>query len=175
MRSVLLVVAILTLPLSAAPSAESAGARSTIASTRAESSTPPWSWPVAGAHVVVRPYLAPATDYGPGHRGVDLAADGTRVLAPADGVVSYAGVVVDRGVLSIAHSEGVVSSYEPVTTELRAGDVVHRGQLVATLDAGHCSEPCVHLGVRIDGRYVSPMLFLGEVPRSVLLPTRPIG
>jgi hypothetical protein len=28
----------------------------------------------------------------------------------------------------------------------------------------------VHFGVRIDGEYVSPFLFLGGIPRAVLLP-----
>jgi murein DD-endopeptidase MepM/ murein hydrolase activator NlpD len=88
--------------------------------------------------------------------------------------VSFAGVVVDRGVLSIDHGGGVVSSYEPVTTELEAGDPVHAGEAVATIDRGHCADACVHMGVRVDGEYVSPMLYLGGVPRAVLLPTRPI-
>ena len=133
-----------------------------------------WDWPTDGAHVIVRPYIAPATEYGPGHRGVDLASDGT-LRAPADGVVTFAGVVVDRGVLSISHGGGLISSYEPVTTELVAGDVVHRGDVIGTVEPGHCSQLCVHLGVRVDGEYVSPLLYLGEVPRSVLLPTRDPG
>ncbi|MFT4124151.1 MAG: M23 family metallopeptidase [Microbacteriaceae bacterium] len=130
-----------------------------------------WQWPVDVAHVIVRPYIAPATPYGSGHRGLDLAA-GERLLAPADGVVSYAGVVVDRGVLSIDHGGEIISSYEPVTTPLKTGDVVHAGDVIATIDTGHCSIPCVHLGVRLDGDYVSPLLYLGGVPRAVLLPTR---
>lgn len=130
-----------------------------------------WSWPTDAPHVVVRPYIAPTSDYGAGHRGVDLAA-GATVLAPADGTVFFAGRVVDRGVLSIDHGGGVISSYEPVETTLAAGDAVHRGQVVGTIDGGHCPVACLHLGVRVDGQYVSPLLFLGGVPRAVLLPTR---
>jgi murein DD-endopeptidase MepM/ murein hydrolase activator NlpD len=133
-----------------------------------------WDWPVTGPHAIVRPYVAPPTPYGAGHRGVDLAS-GTELRAPADGVVHFAGVVVDRGVLSIDHGGGVLSSYEPVTTDLVAGDVVRRGDVIATIDPGHCSEPCVHLGVRVDGEYVSPLLYLGGVPRAVLLPTRSLS
>jgi murein DD-endopeptidase MepM/ murein hydrolase activator NlpD len=132
-----------------------------------------WLWPVAGTHAVVRPFLAPATPYSAGHRGVDLAAEeGAAVLAPADGVVRFSGWVVDRPVLSIDHGAGVISSYEPVESDLVAGDAVRRGDVIGTLLPGHCRSPCLHLGVRVDGGYVSPLLFLGGQPRAVLLPGR---
>ena len=133
-----------------------------------------WMWPVAPPHPVVRAYLAPPTPYGAGHRGIDIgAADGSPVLAPDDGVVHFAGVVVDRPVLSIEHVGGVLSSFEPVTSSLHMGDVVHRGQVVGTLVAGHCaSGVCLHLGARVDGEYVNPLVFLGGVPHAVLYPTR---
>lgn len=130
-----------------------------------------WSWPVTAPHPIAKPYLAPATPYASGHRGVDItAAAGASVLAPDDGVVHFSGFVVDRPVLSIDHGDGVISSYEPVETELVAGDSVQRGDVVGALLAGHCISACLHLGVRIDGAYVSPLLFLGGQPRAVLLP-----
>ena len=134
-----------------------------------------WAWPVASPHPVVRSYLAPLTRYSAGHRGIDLGAPDTAVRAPADGTVHFAGTVVDRGVLSVAHAGGLLSSYEPVTTTLKAGDLVRRGDVICTLQPGHCSTPCLHFGVRRDGEYVSPLLLLGEVPRSVLLPTRRVA
>jgi len=145
----------------------------------AAGATPPvaelgtWSWPVSGAHSLARPYIAPAGPYAPGHRGIDIrsAADAA-VLAPADGVVHFAGFVVDRPVLSIEHADGALSSFEPVQTELVAGDHVTRGQVIGTLLAGHCASPCLHLGARVDGEYVNPLLFLGGVGWSVLYPTR---
>jgi murein DD-endopeptidase MepM/ murein hydrolase activator NlpD len=107
-----------------------------------------------------------------GQRGIDIrASPAAEVRAPADGVVHFAGVVVDRPVLSIDHGGGVLSSYEPVETTLHKGDVVRRGQVIGTLAAGHCaSRACLHFGVRIAGEYVSPLLFLGGQPRAVLLP-----
>ena len=122
----------------------------------------------------MRAYLAPPTRYGAGHRGIDIgAAEGTPVLAPADGVVHFVGVVVDRPVLSIEHAGGVLSSFEPVASELHAGDAVRRGEVVGTLVPGHCtSGPCLHLGARVDGEYVNPLVFLGGVPHAVLYPTR---
>jgi murein DD-endopeptidase MepM/ murein hydrolase activator NlpD len=132
-----------------------------------------WLWPVDEPRAIVRPYVAPATPWGSGHRGIDIEAASTLVYAPADGVIHFAGLVVDRPVLSISHAGGVLSSFEPVTTTLAAGDVVRRGDVIGTLEPGHCRVVlCLHLGARIGGEYVSPLLFLGGVPRSVLLPTR---
>ena len=134
-----------------------------------------WSWPVPEPHPVLRPFVAPEHAWSPGHRGLDVGtAVDTVVVAPDDGVVHFSGVVVDRPVLSLRHADGVLSSLEPVTSELRAGDAVERGQPVGVVRAGHCAEgpSCVHLGARVDGAYVSPLLFLGGGVPSVLLPTR---
>jgi murein DD-endopeptidase MepM/ murein hydrolase activator NlpD len=132
-----------------------------------------WRWPVGPPHPLARPYLAPPTPYAAGHRGIDIRAeDGTPVRAPDDGVVHFVGVVVDRAVISIDHGDGVLSSFEPVTSSLGTGDAVLRGEVIGTLLAGHCTTPCLHLGARVDGAYVNPLLFLDGVPWSVLLPAR---
>ncbi len=130
-----------------------------------------WSWPTDAPRRVIRPFIAPPVKWGSGHRGVDLAA-GDTLLAPAAGVVSFAGRVVDRGVLSIDHGGGVVSSYEPVIPTVAAGDPILTGEPIAVIEPGHCTAPCVHMGVRVDGEYANPLRWLGGVPRSVLLPTR---
>jgi murein DD-endopeptidase MepM/ murein hydrolase activator NlpD len=121
----------------------------------------------------VKPFIAPETRYAAGHRGIDIAAPvGSPVLAPSDGVVSFAGFVVDRPVLSVRHPGGLVSSYEPVATALVEGASIHRGEVIGVVVAGHCAAACLHFGVRLDGEYVSPLNYLGGIPRSVLLPTR---
>lgn len=132
-----------------------------------------WGWPLEPPHRVIRAFLAPASPYAAGHRGLDLAARaGDPVLAPGDGVVSFAGRVVDRPVLSIAHAGDLVSTVEPVDALVAAGDRVTAGQTVGVVAAGgHCGEGCLHFGVRLHGRYVSPMLLLGGIPRAVLLPS----
>jgi murein DD-endopeptidase MepM/ murein hydrolase activator NlpD len=136
-----------------------------------------WSWPVAPPHPVVRPFVAPEHAWSPGHRGIDIGAvPGTSVTAPDDGVVRFAGTVVDRPVLSITHPDGSISSLEPVSSDLSAGDVVSRGTTIGVVVAGHSTDAdAVHLGARLDGEYVSPLLMLGGGRPSVLLPTRPIG
>ncbi|HRN29855.1 MAG TPA: M23 family metallopeptidase [Terrimesophilobacter sp.] len=135
--------------------------------------TPLWEWPLAAPHAVVRPFIAPASPYASGHRGIDIAGVADQpVVAPADGVVHFAGWVVDRPVVSVRHPGGLISSFEPVTSIVAEGDRVTRGQLIGVLEGGHCPRACLHFGARRFGEYVSPLLFLGGIPRSVLLPTR---
>jgi len=129
-----------------------------------------WLWPVAGARSVVEPFRAPAHDYGPGHRGMDIAATG-EVRAPADGVVAFRGVVVDRPLLTIDHGDGLVTTLEPMQSALAPGTAVRRGDVVGTsASGGHAPSGTLHVGVRWNGVYINPMLLFGDVPRAVLLP-----
>jgi len=130
-----------------------------------------WSWPVDPPRRVIGAFIGPPEPWRPGHRGIDIAAPSGVLRAPADGVVRFAGRVVDRGVLSIDHGGGLVSSYEPVEALVVEGESVSRGQVVASIDAGHCATGCVHMGLRDGGEYRNPLTLLGgEWP--VLLPTR---
>lgn len=131
-----------------------------------------WLWPVAPPAPVSRPFVAPTTSYAAGHRGIDLIAPvGTPVRAIADGTVSFAGVVADRPVLSLAHVGDLISSVEPVTALVTAGEHVARGQTIGVVaSGGHCPPGCLHVGVRLHGQYISPLTLFGEVPRAILLP-----
>ena len=133
-----------------------------------------WGWPVNPPHTISAPYEAPATPYAAGHRGIDLlTSGGDPVLAPADGVVTFVGTVVDRPVLAIGHNGDLVSSFEPVVASVVVGDRVASGQQIGTVAiGGHCMD-CLHFGVRLHGEYVSPLLLLGGIPRAVLLPLEP--
>lgn len=130
-----------------------------------------WRWPVAPARIVA-PFAAPAHAYGPGHRGVDLAADvGATAVAPAAGVVAFSGRVVDRGVLTIDHGDGLVSTLEPLESTPPVGTAVVAGVPVGRVDrGGHSAPGTLHLGVREHGVYVNPLGLFGELPRAVLLP-----
>ncbi|KQZ84426.1 peptidase M23 [Microbacterium sp. Root166] len=131
-----------------------------------------WAWPVDSARIV-QAYEAPAHRYGPGHRGIDLRS-GTgdlRVSAPADGTVAFAGAVAGRGVLTIDHGDGLVTTLEPVDTALVPGAAVAKGAEVGTVAiGGHTAMGALHFGVRRHGEYINPLLLVGEVPRAVLLP-----
>ncbi|MBT2499741.1 M23 family metallopeptidase [Agromyces sp. ISL-38] len=158
------------------PAAEALGLRT---GAMAEASSPhvdhpqTWTWPVPPPIRVVSPFRAPPTPYAAGHRGIDLeAAAGAVVTAPAAGTVSFAGTVAGRGVVAIDHGDGVVSAIEPVEALVGAGTSVTAGDSIGTVaSGGHCASECVHFGVRVHGEYVSPFLFLGGLPRAVLLPT----
>lgn len=114
--------------------------------------------PVPGA--VVTAFSAPLTTYGPGHRGVDLAASvGDPVASGAAGVVTFAGRVAGRGVITVNHGSGVDTTYEPVTPSVSKGDRVQAGELIATLSTGSHVEG-LHWGLRRGGSYYDPMLHL---------------
>ncbi|MDR7300709.1 M23 family metallopeptidase [Haloactinomyces albus] len=125
--------------------------------------------PLPGPREVVRAFDAPETDYGSGHRGVDLAGTaGQPVRAAATGLVVYAGRVVDRPVISIEHPGGIRTTYEPVTPEVVAGERVTRGQRIGTLAGGHpeCAvqapASCLHWGARLRSEYLNPLRLLGH-------------
>ncbi|MGY6650971.1 murein hydrolase activator EnvC family protein [Amycolatopsis sp. TRM77291] len=132
------------------------------------------SWPLSPAPSVTRYFEPPSTPYGPGHRGVDLAAPpGANVLAAAEGVVMFAGQVAGRGVVSIDHDGGLRTTYQPLALSVTTGDQVHRGQVLGTLAAGHpgCPEPaCLHFGVRRGEEYVDPLTLIGEPSEIRLKP-----
>ncbi|MBN6846336.1 MULTISPECIES: peptidoglycan DD-metalloendopeptidase family protein [Micrococcus] len=144
-----------------------------------------WHAPVAGAAPgdVLRAFVAPERPWGRGHRGVDLAVpSGAAIRAPAAGRVVFAGVVVDRPVLTLEHEDGTRSSLEPVESDVVVGAVVAAGDPVGRLAGAppHCTRACVHWGVREpDGwrvgdaafdRYLDPLVLIGWSGPSVLWP-----
>jgi murein DD-endopeptidase MepM/ murein hydrolase activator NlpD len=123
----------------------------------------PAGLPLAGNPDVIRGFTAPNHDYGPGHRGVDLAArTGEPVLAAAAGTVAFAGSVAGRGVVSIDHGN-LRTTYEPVAARVRAGQRVELGQPIGQVSGGgHCSGRCLHWGLKQGKTYSDPLLLLGR-------------
>lgn len=130
-----------------------------------------WVWPVANPQVE-REFVAPAHAYAPGHRGLDMCrADSELVLAPDDGTVAFVGQVAGRGIVTIDHGDGLVSTLEPVQSDAIVGSAVSQGDVIAEIAAGgHSQAGCLHLGARLNGNYVNPRLFLGGITKPVLLP-----
>jgi murein DD-endopeptidase MepM/ murein hydrolase activator NlpD len=129
--------------------------------------------PVAGALQVLRRFDPPRSVYGPGHRGVDLALDpGGAVLAAADGTVRFAGPVAGRGVMVVAHPDGVSTEYEPVRPLVSVGATVHAGQPIGRLSGTHrgCPGSCLHWGARRAGAYLDPLSLLRPLGPVRLLP-----
>ncbi|MGJ0182766.1 peptidoglycan DD-metalloendopeptidase family protein [Corynebacterium glyciniphilum] len=127
--------------------------------------------PVPGR--VVRPADIPTENWLPGHRGVDLhALPGDAVGASAGGTVHFAGVVAGNPVVSINHSGGLRTTYEPVIANVSAGDRVSSGETIGILaDAESLSETArreegLSWGARTGtdyGRYIDPMSLLAPV------------
>ena len=110
---------------------------------------------------VVRGFDAPAHRYGPGHRGVDImASPGTPVRAAAQGRVHFAGVVTGRPSVSIDHGNGLRTTYTPVSGSVREGEVVKSGQVIGTLQPGHCTPACLHWGLTDGTDYHDPLPYL---------------
>lgn len=168
-----LVIATIAAFASSSPAAAGTGTGEPIGSEPRPGHAVSWHWPVPAPIHVIAPFRAPATPYAAGHRGIDLeAAPGATVVAPDRGVVSFAGAVAGRNVVAIDHGDGVVSAIEPVDAAVPAGTTVTGGEVIGIVSSGgHCEARCVHFGVRVHGEYVSPFLFLGGLPRAVLLPT----
>ena len=131
-----------------------------------------WHWPLEPEPVVTRRFQRPASTWGPGHRGIDLAASsGQPVLAAAAGRVTHVGVVAGRGTVSVLHAGGVRTTYEPVRARVHRGDTVRAGQRIGVVDGrggSHCPA-CLHLGALRGHAYLDPLTLLrpGHV---VLLP-----
>ena len=132
-----------------------------------------WSSPLGAPPLVTRPFDAPSSPYGPGHRGVDLAGGpGSPVLAAGDGVIVFAGMVAGRPVVSVDHAGGLRTTYEPVDPSVAAGMRISRGSVLGTLRAGHLGCPvaaCLHWGLRRGETYLDPLTLL-RPPQVRLLP-----
>lgn len=130
-------------------------------------------WPLAPRPQVVRRFERPRAQWSAGHRGVDLsAAVGQRVLSAGEGVVAFSGVIAGRGVITIRHSTGLRTSYEPVDRRLASGVLVHRGTGIGIVSPtpGHCvPRTCLHWGAISGQTYRDPLSLLG-FSRPILLP-----
>lgn len=141
-----------------------------------------WSWPVPGASIT-RGFDAPESEYGPGHRGVDIPAPvGSPVRAVAPGTVVFVGPVGDTVAVTIDHGTEQ-STYVPVIGAVTRGQAVVTGDVIGTLAGGHCSTGCLHLGRKRGDTYLDPAELLGGVARVRLVspegpppvPRTPVG
>jgi len=126
---------------------------------------------------LVNEFRQPNADWSSGHRGVDyLAQDRDAIYAAHSGVVSFAGRVVNRSVVSIRHKNGYLTSYEPVCSDLKPGTSLETGELIGEV----CSDPdypshcglrlCLHFSLRSPNGYLSPLVTIGGLSPSRLKP-----
>lgn len=125
------------------------------------------AWPVGVRPAVVRGWEPPATEYGRGHRGVDLAAPpGAVVRAAAAGRVSFAGRVAGRGVVAVeltgTGDPPLRTTYEPVRATVKKGAAVSAGAALGVLEppGSHCPGSCLHWGLLRADTYLDPLSLL---------------
>jgi murein DD-endopeptidase MepM/ murein hydrolase activator NlpD len=98
------------------------------------------------------------------HPGIDFAgAPGTRVLAVADGVVSFAGKDNGYGKLvEVTHGNGYVTRYAHNSSLLvEPGQTVRRGDALALMGStGRSTGTHLHFEVLRDGKRMNPMAFV---------------
>ena len=152
--------------------------------TQPATTTTPWVAPVPGAghSDLLDPFVAPEMPWSSAHRGIDIRITTEDIVAPADGEVIFVGQVVDRPVVTIRHANGLLSSLEPVDSDLEVGRMVTAGDRLGTISAEgqHCAVQCIHWGVRVpDGwrigstvrdLYIDPGFLLGWTEPSILWP-----
>ncbi len=94
------------------------------------------------------------------HNGVDFAGKpDSPILVTADGVVRHAGWVPSYGqAILVDHGFGYSTLYAHTTgVQVRAGDVVKRGDKIATMgSSGHSTGTHLHYEVWKDGQAVNP-------------------
>jgi murein DD-endopeptidase MepM/ murein hydrolase activator NlpD len=135
--------------------------------------------PVHGA--VVRGFDDRAGPYGPGHRGIDIAApEGTIAQAPAAGKVVFAGPVAGTTWVSLLVAPGVRVTLGPLLDATTAKRV-RLGEPLGRVGPGHraggagpadglVGAATLHLSARVDGVYVDPLAYLVDRPRPRLAP-----
>ncbi len=131
-----------------------------------------WTWPVAGP--VLQPFEFEGDPYAAGqHRGVDVGAPpGTPVLAPATGVVSFAGSVPRNGLTAtIATADGyAVTLVHLGSVSVARGAPVEEGAAIGTIGPSGEAEHAagyVHVGIRLAGDphgYLDPLSLLPALP-----------
>lgn len=124
---------------------------------------------------VTRRAEIPEQNWRPGHRGVDLALRrGDDVRAAGDGEVAFVGVVAGTPVVSIAHSNGLRTTYQPVDARVTLGEQVSEGQTIGTLARTTSQFAREHSGLHwgaLTGpdAYIDPLTLL-DAPRIRLKP-----
>ena len=128
-------------------------------------------WPLLPAPEVVAGFDPPATRWGAGHRGVDLAGSpGQPVRAALAGTVTFAGGLAGRGVVVVDHG-ATRTTYEPVEASVDVGDLVAAGDRLGRLQPGgsHCApRTCLHWGLLAGEAYLDPLTLVGAGPVRLL-------
>jgi murein DD-endopeptidase MepM/ murein hydrolase activator NlpD len=104
------------------------------------------------------------------HQGLDIVAPvGTKVLSPADGIVTKVGTKGGFGnSLVISHGYGVATRYGHLASyKVRVGQRVKRGEVIGLVGStGRSTGPHLHYEVLVHRRHVNPVKYILEEFRS---------
>lgn len=131
----------------------------------ANATTAPMLWPVMGPITgAFGERIDPFNGEGAFHSGVDISCHyGQSVMAPADGVVTYADFYNGYGrMLQIDHGNGITTRYGHLSGFAVAdGQTVREGQVIGYVGmSGKSTGPHLHYEVRIHDTPVNPHKFL---------------
>jgi len=122
-------------------------------------------WPVEGA--VTGSFgerIDPFNGEGAFHSGVDISSSfGTPVIAPADGVVTFADFLGGYGrAIILDHGHGISTRYGHLANfAVIAGQQIHRGDTIGYVGlSGRSTGPHLHYEVRINDTPVNPHKYL---------------
>jgi murein DD-endopeptidase MepM/ murein hydrolase activator NlpD len=149
-------------------------AQQLVADGAAVTPSPSWRLPLAGEDTqdfgptsyYFEPPLTYQGEYYPHfHTGTDIAtAWGTPILAPADGVVVFAGTMGDGAeVVVMTHDSGLVSMYAHLDNRVfpvsvKAGDTVRAGDRIGNVGlTGNTTGAHLHWSVWRDGELIDPL------------------
>ncbi|MCB2225189.1 MAG: M23 family metallopeptidase [Desulfarculaceae bacterium] len=125
----------------------------------------PSIWPVRGW--VTSGYgrrISPFSKTSQFHAGLDISTRrGTPIVAPAPGVVTFAGREGGFGrMLAINHGHGIVTRYAHLNKiKVKAGQKVARGDAIATVGStGRSTGPHLHYEVLLSGVPTNPMYYI---------------
>ncbi len=108
--------------------------------------------------------VSPFTGRKEVHKGLDIAApEGTPIIAPADGVILFAGKKWRIGnMIKLDHGYGTITRYGHIEKFMKKkGDRVKRGEVLALVgNTGRSTGPHLHYEVRLNGVPVDPMQYI---------------
>jgi len=125
----------------------------------------PTLWPVEGRITAsFGERIDPFNGEGAFHRGVDISTSyGNRVIAPADGIVTFVGEVSGYGrMIAIEHGQGFLTRYAHLSGfAVAEGQSVQRGQVIGYVGlSGRSTGPHLHYEVWLHDTPVNPYKYL---------------
>ncbi|QOD90324.1 M23 family metallopeptidase [Lysobacter sp. CW239] len=101
---------------------------------------------------------------GSAHSGMDIAAaNGTPVMAPASGLVTFVGdLYLTGGTLLLDHGHGISSNFLHLSRmDVKVGDTVRQGDVIGAVGAtGRATGPHLHWGMNWLDVRIDPLLVL---------------